>query len=145
MKTNLPMLLHFEDRNSMAHSIESRVPFLDYRLVEFIYSLPDHYKITDGITKRILRDSLEGIIPKEIQNRMDKLGFATPEEIWVKKNASLFRQKIEYAIEKSNGILKKDKVLFYFDQIISEKRPFDFWIWRIINFGEWVETFNVKV
>jgi asparagine synthase (glutamine-hydrolysing) len=76
---------------------------------------------------------------------MSNLGFATPEEIWVKKNASLFRQKIEYAIEKSNGILKKDKVLFYFDQIISEKRPFDFWIWRIINFGEWVETFNVKV
>jgi asparagine synthase (glutamine-hydrolysing) len=56
--TSLPMLLHWEDRDSMAHSVESRVPFLDYRVVEFIFSLPDEFKIRRETTKIILRESL---------------------------------------------------------------------------------------
>lgn len=79
-RTSLPTLLQFEDRNSMAWSIESRVPFLDHRLVEFAYNCPDEDKIKDGVTKRILRDGLAGILPDEIRNRRDKKGFVTPGE-----------------------------------------------------------------
>ena len=80
----LPQLLHSEDRNSMAHSLESRVPFLDFRLVEFNLSLPPELKIADGYTKQILRQSMSGILPEKIRMRVDKIGFATAEESWMK-------------------------------------------------------------
>src|SRR5207249_206035 len=72
-RTSLPMLLRYEDRNSMAHSVESRTPFLDYRLVEFLLSLPSHYKISQGMTKRVLRQGMQGILPEAIRLRTDKL------------------------------------------------------------------------
>ncbi|NOT35762.1 MAG: asparagine synthase (glutamine-hydrolyzing) [Saprospiraceae bacterium] len=80
----LPHLLHWEDRNSMACSIESRVPFLDHRLVEFSFSLPDDEKIDSGMTKVILRKAMEGILPEKIIHRRDKKGFGTPTDIWTK-------------------------------------------------------------
>ncbi|HRZ43393.1 MAG TPA: asparagine synthase (glutamine-hydrolyzing) [Bacteroidales bacterium] len=76
----LPTLLHYEDRNSMAFSIESRVPFLDHRLVEFCFQLSIEDKIFTGETKRILRNSMKGILPEEIRARQDKKGFVTPGE-----------------------------------------------------------------
>lgn len=76
----LPTLLHYEDRNSMAFSIESRVPFLDHRLVEFCFQLGIDDKIYIGETKRILRNSMKGILPEEIRVRQDKKGFVTPGE-----------------------------------------------------------------
>ena len=83
--TLLPTLLQFEDRNSMAFSIESRVPFLDHRIVEFAFTLPDDAKIHEGRTKRILRDSMNGVLPDAITNRTDKKGFVTPGEIkWLR-------------------------------------------------------------
>ena len=81
---NLPPLLRYEDRNSMAFAIESRVPFLDYRLVEFVFSLPHSYKIRDGQTKWIMREALKGILPEKIRTRQDKIGFATPEDQWLR-------------------------------------------------------------
>ena len=83
--TSLPSLLHYEDRNSMAFSIESRVPFLDHRLVEFAFSLKDDDLIHNGETKRILRKGMEEIIPKTIAERKDKKGFVTPGEVkWLR-------------------------------------------------------------
>lgn len=83
--TSLPTLLQFEDRNSMAFSIESRVPFLDHRLVEFAFSLDDRDLIHNGETKSILRKSMTGIMPDQIINRRDKKGFVTPGEVkWLR-------------------------------------------------------------
>ncbi|MEI6815569.1 MAG: asparagine synthase (glutamine-hydrolyzing) [Bacteroidota bacterium] len=83
--TSLPHLLHYEDRNSMAFSIESRVPFLDHRLVEFAFSLNDFDKINHGETKYILRKSLSNLLPEKIANRKDKKGFVTPGEVkWLR-------------------------------------------------------------
>jgi asparagine synthase (glutamine-hydrolysing) len=80
--SNLAMLLHWEDRNSMAHGIEARVPFLDHRLVEFSIGIGDRHKIVGGDTKRVRRSAMRGILPELVRNRRDKLGFATPEEDW---------------------------------------------------------------
>lgn len=80
-----PQLLRYEDRNSMAFSLETRVPFLDYKLVEFTYSLPASYKIRNGFTKAILRDSLKGVLPDSVRLRKSKLGFATPEKTWMQE------------------------------------------------------------
>lgn len=81
--TNLPALLHYEDRNSMAFSIESRVPYLDVRLVEYIAALPLDQKIREGVTKFSLRRAIRGIIRETVRCRMDKMGFVTPEEVWM--------------------------------------------------------------
>jgi asparagine synthase (glutamine-hydrolysing) len=144
--SNLQMLLHWEDRNSMAHSIESRVPFLDYRLVEFTLGLPDTYKIFGGRTKRILRRGLVNILPEAITNRMDKLGFVTPEEEWIRREgADIFRSEMLKAIESSNGILRKGETLDMLEEMISGSSRFNFLPWRIISFGQWVKEFNVKL
>lgn len=79
---NLQTLLRYEDRNSMAHSRESRLPFLDYRLVEFILSLPINQRFRQCETKWILRKSMQGININSIIKRKDKIGFATPEQKW---------------------------------------------------------------
>ena len=78
--TTLPGLLHFEDRNSMAHSVESRVPFLDYRLLEFAVNIPTEQKIHGSLTKIILREAMKDYLPEEVYKRTDKIGFSTPIE-----------------------------------------------------------------
>ena len=82
METTLQTLLHHEDRNSMAFSIESRVPFLDHRLVEFAFSLLTEDRISNKAeTKYILREGLKGVLPKAVYERKDKKGFVTPGEV----------------------------------------------------------------
>jgi len=76
--TSIQTLLHYEDRMAMAHSVESRVPFLDHRLVELAFSLPSSYKINPPIGKYVHREAMKGIIPPEIYNRKDKAIFSTP-------------------------------------------------------------------
>lgn len=84
-KCRLPKLLRCEDRNSMAFSLEARVPFLDYRLVEFIFSLPNTQIISNGITKYVLRNAMKDLLPEKIRNRTDKMAFAVPEDYWLQK------------------------------------------------------------
>lgn len=144
-QSSLPMLLRYEDRDSMAHSVESRTPFLDYRLVEFTTGLPSHYKIQDGMTKSVLREAMKGILPEPIRNRVDKIGFATAEEVWMKQqNPDRFRTAIDKTIALSDGAIKpivRNEV----EKILQGKAPFNFLIWRLISFGEWIDRFSVKI
>lgn len=80
----MPMLLRYEDRNSMAFSIEARLPFLDYRIIEFAMQLPDEFKIHQGWQKYILRLAMPDL-PDLIRWRKDKKGFTTPHDAWVKQ------------------------------------------------------------
>jgi asparagine synthase (glutamine-hydrolysing) len=142
--TNVQMLLHWEDRNSMAHSVEARVPFLDYRLVEFALGLPDEFKIRDGVTKLVLRESMRSFLPERIRNRMDKLGFVTPEEVWLREqNPGGFRRALLEAVDASAGILNS-KAFSFLEDVIDGRRPFNFAIWRWISFGKWMKVFDVK-
>ncbi|MCX7352051.1 MAG: asparagine synthase-related protein, partial [Proteobacteria bacterium] len=89
----LQTLLRYEDRNSMAFSLESRLPFLDYRLVEFIFSLSVNKRFRKTETKWILRKAMKNINIDSILERKDKIGFATPEQKWwgkIQKNSSMF-------------------------------------------------------
>lgn len=89
-RRGLPALLRHGDRNSMRFSIESRVPFLDRALTEFVFSLPEDWLIgSDGTSKRILRDAVSGWIPQEVIDRRDKIGFATPQDGWLDTLAAL--------------------------------------------------------
>lgn len=79
----LEKLLRFSDRNAMAHSREVRLPFLNHELVDFVFSLPSSFKIHDGWRKRILRTSMEDILPKEIAWRIGKIGYEAPQREWM--------------------------------------------------------------
>lgn len=89
-KFSLPVLLRYEDKNSMAHSIESRVPFLDHRLVEFAVSLPTEHKLHGAQAKQVMRHGLVDIMPPEILRRRTKIGFGGSFSSWVSKLRSLF-------------------------------------------------------
>lgn len=85
LRDTLPALLHYEDRLSMGFSVESRTPFLDYRLVEYLSGLPGNEKMNRGATKGLLRESMHGITPSAVLERTDKMGFATPTGGWFRE------------------------------------------------------------
>jgi asparagine synthase (glutamine-hydrolysing) len=85
---SLPVLLRYEDRNSMAHAVETRLPLLDYRLVEMLATFPLDQKMRYGWTKYVLRNAMKGSLPENIRLRKSKLGFSPPEETWFKDTIS---------------------------------------------------------
>ena len=93
-QTNLPILLRYEDKNSMHHSIEARLPFLDYRLVEFCLSVPAQAKIKDGWTKWLLRAAMNNRMDDAIVWRKNKFGFEAPDAIWVNRHAEEMQTSI---------------------------------------------------
>jgi asparagine synthase (glutamine-hydrolysing) len=101
----LEELLHYADRNSMAHGREVRLPFLFHELVQFVFSLPASFKIRDGYTKWVLRKSMEAVLPKEIVWQKDKVGFEPPQQIWMQD-----KRLVEY-IQESKRVLVKKGVL----------------------------------
>lgn len=143
IKCNLSMLLRFEDRNSMAFSIESRVPFLDYNLVECIFRMPIEYKIKYGITKRVMRDSLS-VLPEKIKTRYSKLGFVTPEDQWINDNPDIYRNELIKACEYLSPIIDKEQVLKWYDSISGNVERMDYTAFRIICAGRWVKIFNLS-
>lgn len=142
--TSLPALLHWEDRNSSAHSIEARLPFLDYRLVQHTYNFPDDYKLHNAITKRVLRDAMINIIPDIIRNRKDKIGFQTSEEMWLHSNQEKFSELFYDAMKVSNGLITHDDST-NFENTLMGKRKYDYIIWRCICLGAWIKKFGVKI
>lgn len=140
--TNLPALLHYEDRNSMAFSIESRVPFLDYRLVEYIAALPLSQKIRGGVTKVVLRNAIRGIVPESIRCRMDKMGFVTPEEVWMKEDLRPF--VLEVLSSPSFAARKywhADAVIRDYLAFIDGKSRYSPEVWRIVCTELWLREF----
>lgn len=143
--TSLPALLHYEDRDSMAHSIESRVPFVDYRIVEFTLGLKDQHKIKDAKTKYILRESMKDVLPERIYNRHDKMGFLSPEEVWIRNNPDIFRKEIEEACDRLGELVDKKKVLTWFDERLDSNKSFGYIFWKLISVGRWIKVFEVKL
>ena len=141
---NLPMLLRYEDRDSMAHGVEARLPFLDYRLVEFCLGLPEEHKIADGWTKRVLREAMRDRLPEAIRTRRDKLGFATAEEVWMRGPLrETFLRLVDQAVDDAAGILTPAAKLKA-RRMLAGEEPFGFLVWRFISFGAWLRRFNVS-
>ncbi len=93
---SIPALLRYEDKNAMAFSVESRVPFVDHVLVEHCAALPVNQKIRGGWTKFVLRQGLWDILPDVIRRRRSKLGFSTPESVWARGELA---QEIKYTFD----------------------------------------------
>ncbi len=140
--TNLPALLHYEDRNAMAFSIESRVPYLDIRVVEYIAALPLSQKIRNGVTKITLRTATKGLIPESIRCRMDKMGFVTPEEVWMKEDLRPFMLGIlTSASFKTRPYWDADAVANDYLAFLRGKSDYSPDLWRIACTELWLRKF----
>jgi len=138
-RANLPYMLHWEDRTSMAFSIESRVPFLDYRVVEYLASLPEDQKIRGGITKYILRKATKGLLPEAIRCRMDKRGFSTPEEVWMREAMQPEIQKILASPSfRSRPYWNADEVHASYRDFVDGRSDYSGELWRIICTELWL-------
>jgi asparagine synthase (glutamine-hydrolysing) len=138
---SLPSLLRYEDRNSMAHSIESRIPFLDQELVEWIFRLPPSAIIRDGWSRAILREGLRNALPEKIRTRRWKVGFTTPEMRWLRARRaiiqSLFRSPAFGARPYWNGLAVADAFRRACDGEIDDSMFF----WRAINVELWLRVY----
>jgi len=140
--TNLTSILHYEDRNSMAFSIELRVPFLDVRLVEYIAALPLNQKIRGGITKFSLRNAIRGIVPEPVRCRMDKMGFVTPEEVWMKEDLREFMLGLLGSESfRSRKYWDADAVIANYSSFLAGKSEYSPEIWRIACTELWLRKF----
>jgi asparagine synthase (glutamine-hydrolysing) len=144
--SNLQMLLHWEDRNSMAHAIEARVPFLDHPVVEFSLALGNEHKIVGGDTKRVLRRAMKDVLPESVRERRDKLGFQTPEDIWFRGPLrGLIHDGVEATISRYPDLVNAAGARSLRDAMLDGRRPVEASLWRIVNLGMWGERFGVGV
>ena len=132
----LPALLRHGDRNSMRFSVESRVPFLATDLADFLLTLPEEHLVSSrGETKRILRAAMRGIVPDEVLERRDKIGFVTPEQAWLRQLAPLVRGWL--SDEDGPSFLHSSPMLAELEEMMAGRRPFTSILWRMINFKRW--------
>jgi asparagine synthase (glutamine-hydrolysing) len=142
--TGLQALLRHGDRNSMRWSIESRVPFLTTSLAEYLLTLPEHYLLSDsGETKSVFRAAMRGIVPDEILDRKDKIGFATPERQWLEKID--IDRWLSADTAKRVPFLKFDSLREQVRSQIFGKTRLTPLAWRILNFCRWMELNEVAV
>lgn len=136
--------LRSEDRSSMQYSIESRVPFLENELVEFVLSLPENYLISDkGETKSVLRSAISDIVPDSIVRRRDKIGFETGEKNWV----PVLREALEIefrGLGESVPFLLPKQMLLLLQQSISNPGAHGEVLWRVFNLAKWVKAYDIK-
>ncbi|HTO91258.1 MAG TPA: asparagine synthase (glutamine-hydrolyzing) [Candidatus Sulfotelmatobacter sp.] len=139
----LPSLLRYEDRNSMAFSIETRLPFLDYRLVEFAFSLPDSQKLDGVTTKAILRRALKDRIPESILARRDKMGFETPVDVWLRgRFASEARRRLG-APGPLHDWVDVPRMLAALDDHLAGRRGIGLQVWRWLSLESWSRQYLV--
>ncbi len=137
MNLSLPALLRYEDKNSMRHSIETRLPFIDYQLLELGLSLNTKHKINDGWTKFVLRKIIDKLLPSSIVWRKSKLGFNAPEKTWIDNNAEIMIQEIL-----NSKILNKVSDI---NALLSKFPQLDYRLkWRLYNIACWERIYNVQ-
>jgi asparagine synthase (glutamine-hydrolysing) len=123
------------DKSMMSIPIEVRFPFLDYRLVEYVFRLPTEYLYRDGITKYILRKSLKKMLPDEVIWRKKKMGFSVPKQQWINNNTENIKELLINTRNLNEYVNTK-----YINENFQNISP-DY-IWRIVFFSKWMEIFN---
>ena len=141
--TNLPALLRYEDRIAMAFGIEARVPLLDYRIVEYAFSLPASMKIHDGWTKWIFREALKGRLPEGVRLRRDKLGFPTPQTRWLAGRLGWLRELFGSADFRAGAFLDGQGIARHLEQILAtDAGARDVWRWACLEL--WMRRFRMS-
>jgi asparagine synthase (glutamine-hydrolysing) len=139
MRTLLPALLQVEDRTSMAVSLESRVPLLDHRIVELVASMPPMIKYKGGRSKHIFRQVIRNIVPPEIYNRTDKMGFPVPSSEWYREGIvrEFVREVLLGERARVRGFIQTREV----EPLLDSERPYGRGIWGLLCLELWMEKF----
>ena len=138
-KTLLPALLQVEDRVSMAHGLESRVPLLDHPLIEFAATIPSDVKFRDGTMKHVFRNALGAVLPEPILRRTDKMGFPTPVNDWVRGEARDFvHDTLSTTAARSRALVDNRQVL---RKLETEPR-FGRNVWGLLCLEIWQQEFH---
>lgn len=139
----LEHLLKWEDRNSMYFSLEARVPFLDYRMVEKTLATSSDKIISKGMTKYILREAMKGALPEKIRTRKDKIGFGTPQDEWFRANCfkELITEIINSKSFSNRKIINATKANELFKNHLNRKLDISKEIWKWINLELWFRKF----
>lgn len=140
-KTLLPALLHVEDRMSMAHGVEARVPFLDHLLVEFAATIPADIKFKNGELKRLLKNVFSQRLPDTIRNRKDKMGFPVPLNDWLKRGGK--------ASEFVGDLLGSERARtrpylaegLSLDRVLDGQSPYGRNLWALLSLELWHQQF----
>lgn len=139
----IPRLLRYADRNSMRFSIESRVPYLTTEMADFLYSLPEEYLISSsGESKHIFRKAMRNLVPDQVLDRRDKIGYDTPQKSLLSSMNEVFHENIE-GLEGNPFFDKKILFQVYGKEAFQnlDANPLH---WRVINFFIWMNQFQVK-
>ena len=140
----VPASLRAEDRNTMAFSVESRIPFLDYRLIEFAFSLPNKFKVRNGLGKWLLRESMKGILPEKVRTRKDKAGFVAPAADWFKtKNRNNVLELLSSEPFKSLKLFNAN-IWKYVNEHMEGRKDHHMILWNWINLAIWAKQINFK-
>lgn len=138
IKGSLPALLHVEDRTSMAVGLESRLPLLDYRIVELMASIPPNIKFKGGRSKALFKDAIKNVIPGEILNRKDKMGFPVPLVQWYNNELKNFVQDILLSEKaKQRGIYNMEEI----ENSLKVEGEFSRVTWGLLCLELWFRTF----
>lgn len=142
---SVPYLTHYEDRQSMAHGVEVRLPYLDHRIIEFGLSLPTELKVSRGWTKSLMRTAFEDVLPREIIWRRDKQGFSNPQEEWLRgplrmQLDALFRSDAaiyDYGLLDRTALLSLWERFLAGDRSVAHRQVFAAWA-----LDTWLSAFN---
>lgn len=152
----LPTLLRYEDRNSMAHSVEARLPFLTTELAEFALALPEEYLVApDASGKAVFRAAMRGLVPDVVLDRRDKVGFSVPIHAWIPE-LPLLDDLLEAArdlpcidpagiaplLGRAKGSTLHDTMR---RQSMREQMKYSFWVWRLAGLSGWVKKYGVEI
>ena len=139
----LEHLLKWEDRNSMWFSLEARVPFLDYRLVEKVLATSSDLIIKNGMTKHLLREGMKGHLPEEIRTRRDKMGFGTPQDEWFR--TSTWQEVVLNVLDSpsfhSRGFIDPQQAKYLYQQHLNGTINIAKDIWKWVHLEYWFRTF----
>ena len=136
--TNLPALLHVEDRVTMASSLESRVPLLDHRITDLVASMPPGMKFKGGELKHILKRAIRGLLPEAILERKDKMGFPVPLHLWARGGSrDFFSDVLLSRTCRERGLFDPGQV----EKLLSSESAFGRQLWGLLNLELWYRTF----
>ncbi|MBF6612330.1 MAG: asparagine synthase (glutamine-hydrolyzing) [Chloroflexi bacterium] len=142
LKWYLPALLQVEDRTSMAFSLESRAPLLDYRLIEHAASVPSALKLRNLEMKHILRRAVKDLLPPVVYNRTDKMGMPTPITIWFRGSlAGWVREELLFSQACEAGLLSRDYIKAMLDEHLSGKADRSLDLWKMLSVTSWWRVF----
>lgn len=138
MKGSLPAMLNVEDRTSMAVGLESRLPLLDYRIAELLATIPPVIKFKGGKSKALFKESIKNIIPSEVLNRKDKMGFPVPLVEWYQDSLKDYVEDILLSDRtKSRGLFNTEKI----EGLVRREGKFSRVTWGLLCLELWFRTF----